>query len=252
MILLVDAGNNSCKWAVTQQGQWLQRGRFMHEGAVTPELFAAAWSELNGVERVVVSNVAGKGLGHALRDWVKGAWSLDVEFLTPRRRLLGVTNAYAYPQRLGADRWAAMLAAHANMDGAVCIVDCGSAITIDALGANGEHKGGLILPGLHMMRRSLVDNAHGISENVLSDAGDGAVSILATDTQGAVAGGVLYAAVAFIERVSADLAAVIPDRLTRVITGGDAQKLLPLLNGDYMHEPDLVLQGLALYAGTRQ
>ena len=35
---------------------------------------------------------------------------------------------------------------------------------------------------------------------------------------------------------------------TRLITGGNADTLLPLLAGEYLHVPELVLEGLAVIA----
>ena len=156
-------------------------------------------------------------------------------------------NAYVEPQRLGSDRWAALIGAHAAVSGPLCVVDCGSAVTLDALDVKGQHLGGLIIPGLDMMRGALINNTSGIHEQALA-RGEGEVSVLARDTQGAVTGGVLYTLIAVIDRVTADLAADLQSPLTRVITGGDAERLLPLLAGPYRHEPELVLQGLAIVA----
>ena len=72
--------------------------------------------------------------------------------------------------------------------------------------------------------------------------------VVASDTAGAVNGGTLYTAVATIDRVTADVAAELGGRMKRVITGGGAKELLPLLAAEYLHEPGLVLQGLAVIA----
>ena len=74
------------------------------------------------------------------------------------------------------------------------------------------------------------------------------IDILARDTPGGVKGGTLYTVISVIDRVTTDLAAELGNNMTRVITGGDAPALLPLLAGQYHHEPMLVLQGLAIFA----
>src|SRR5699024_1677202 len=67
----------------------------------------------------------------------------------------GVKTKYRYPERLGADRWAAAVGAYAASKKAVCVVDCGSAITFDAVDSAGRHLGGLIVPGWNLMRSAL-------------------------------------------------------------------------------------------------
>jgi type III pantothenate kinase len=118
---------------------------------------------------------------------------------------------------------------------------------MDALDAKGQHLGGLIIPGLNMMRSALIQNTGGIHEQKLNQ-GEGKVSVLARDTLGAVSGGALYALIAVIDRVTADLAADLQAPLARIICGGDAERLLPLLAESYRYEPNLVLQGLAILA----
>ena len=73
-----------------------------------------------------------------------------------------MTNAYLAPGDLGADRWVAMIAAHHQVEGAVCVFDCGTAITVDLVAASGEHRGGLILPGIDMLVETLQVNTAGI------------------------------------------------------------------------------------------
>ncbi len=247
MILLVDIGNSRMKWALRTESEWRMQGAATYKDAELGEVFSANWAALPVPQRVLVANVAGKNMAAALRTWVKSAWGLEAELLIPRRKACGVTNAYVEPQRLGADRWAALIGARRAVSGNVCVVDCGTAVTLDALDTKGQHLGGLIIPGLAMMRQALIQNTDGIPEQTVLP-GDGKVSVLARDTQGAVNGGALYTLIAVIDRVTADLAADLQTPLTRVICGGDAKRLLPLLAGSYRHEPDLVLHGLAVIA----
>lgn len=251
MILLVDIGNTRLKWALTADADWLQRGVVAHRDCPPETLLSESWRDLPAPQRVVAANVAGKKIAARLRAWVKSAWNVEVEFVVARRKACGVTSAYVEPQRLGADRWAALIGARQLSAGATCVIDCGSAVTIDALDAKGHHLGGLIVPGLRMMRDALSQNTDGVTQGA-QDAGTGKVALLARDTAGAVHGGTLYNLIAMIDRVSADLAADLRVPLQRVICGGDAAQLLPLLSGEFQHEPDLVLHGLATIAESTQ
>ena len=62
---------------------------------------------------------------------------------------LGVTNGYEQPDRLGVDRWMALLGAAGMTDSDCIVIDAGSAITIDLLRGDGRHLGGAILPGFN-------------------------------------------------------------------------------------------------------
>jgi type III pantothenate kinase len=244
MILLVDIGNTALKWA-TCEGGAVQFGgraswRMQDAGLVTPQ----EWETIPTPRRVLVAGVAGADTDHALAQWCEHHWDLQPEFVVSRRQAGGVENAYVDPERLGVDRWAALLAVRHALPGAACIVDCGSAITIDVLAADGQHLGGLIVPGLALMVKALEDN----TRIRLDGDGEPDIRLLARDTAGAVSGGALYAAVAFIDRVVSDTTAALGVEPARVITGGDAPRLLPLLSGRYHHLPDLVLHGLAVIA----
>ncbi len=249
MILLIDLGNSCIKWAQSEGAIFQAQGSVAYKDTPIADVFAATWGTLTPPDRVLVANVAGKAMAAALCAWATAAWGLEVEFLIPRRKACGVTNAYVEPPRLGADRWAALIGAHALVSGNVCVIDCGSAVTLDALDAKGQHLGGLIIPGLTMMHNALIQNTSGINEQSVTK-GNSKASVLARDTQGAVTGGALYTLIAVIDRVTADLAADMQAPLTRVICGGDADRLLDLLAENYRYEPDLVLHGLAIIAGS--
>jgi len=61
-------------------------------------------------------------------------------------------------------------------------------------------------------------------------------------------GGSLYAAVSLLDRVSADLSGELGGRVTVLLTGGDAERLMPLLEAKTRYEPELVLKGLAVFS----
>lgn len=250
MILLVDAGNTRIKWAELEKGV-LQPGAVLlrRGGTEDIEVASASWSGLSTPARVLVASVAGTEFRSLLTAWSRRCWGLEPEFICSQPEGFGVTNAYPDPQRLGVDRWLALIAARRVLAGPVCVIDCGTALTIDVMAGDGVHLGGLIMPGLGLMRRALLDNTADIRA-ALEDAAPQARALLAKDTHGGVMGGTIYAAVATIDRIMRDLGEEIDGRLACLLTGGDSEALLPLLstNFDFHHEPDLVLQGLAIVA----
>lgn len=250
MILLIDAGNTRIKWASLEGKRVEYRGVITRSSAATRDFSGAGWDDLEPPEAVYVASVAGEKFARTLANWVKRKWKLDVVFITTSARGYGVVNAYSDAERLGVDRWLALIAAHDAHPGPVCIVDCGTAITLDALSAKGEHEGGLIMPGLSLMQECIKGHASNIDEVALN--AEARTGLLATDTGNAIIGGALYAAVAMVERVVADLAAEWHEPVQCLLTGGDAQQLLPLLSVKVTECPNLVFEGMAVIVRQNQ
>jgi type III pantothenate kinase len=249
LILLVDIGNSRIKWAS------LVRKKLAHHGNAErgkdPEALTADleqhWRKIKKPTAIVACNVAGAAFADALTAWCTQRWKVEPRFVVAERSACDVTNAYNIAERLGADRWAALIAARRQSSAPTCVIDAGTAVTIDVLSEQGVHQGGLIIPGLAMMRNALLEQTEALQPATTAPA-SGDVSLLARDTQDGINGGTLYALVAVIDRVVADVRTELGTELTRIITGGDADTLLPLLAGNYHHHPDLVLKGLAVIA----
>ena len=250
MILLLDAGNSRLKWAILRNGHFEHGGAWALDTTAVKKLASAAWGDIDRPEAVFVANVAGEPFRRALNSWIKRHWKLHPEYVSADSERFGIRNAYADPVRLGVDRWLAILAGRELFNGPLCVVDCGTALTIDVLAEDGRHLGGLIVPGMQLMRDSLIGRSEAI-RGQLDQASHQQVTLLGTDTGSAVAGGTLYAEVAVVDRILSDLRAELGDGLRCILTGGDAQRLQPLLACRAHYEADLVLRGLARVARAR-
>ncbi|HET6655307.1 MAG TPA: type III pantothenate kinase [Gammaproteobacteria bacterium] len=243
MNLLIDLGNSRIKWAWADGTTLREQGAARYAGRPLAAVLEQMASDGVVVERAVVASVAARTINDELSDWLAEHYRLTATLVRAEAAAFGVTNAYAEPGRLGADRWAALIGARQRTTDAVCVVDCGTAITIDMLDAGGRHRGGLIGPGIMTMRRALYGAAAGIS-----DEGEGLVTPLASDTRSAVTAGTVYAAAAFVDRVHSELEREWGRMLRCLITGGEAATLQPLLRMKCKPAPDLVLEGLAVIA----
>lgn len=177
--------------------------------------------------------------------WVRQRWDIELRIAQVSTSCGGVTNSYADVSRMGIDRWLAMVAAFSQARGACIVVDAGTALTIDLLNADGNHRGGYILPGLNMMADALEQNT-GIK---LRDRQFSGRISPGTSTEQAVLQGALASAIALI----GDSVASLCSRGTRVsvyISGGDAghiaEALVPSGEFDLNVAPELVLDGLAI------
>jgi type III pantothenate kinase len=146
MLLCLDAGNTRLKFGLFDGGRWL----------LQDALDYAAFDELPArlpasPTRIVACNVAGQAVRQRI-EALAGKLGLPLTWLCSTAAACGVTNSYDTPEQLGADRWAALIGARALHGGACVVAVAGTATTIDALDASGRFRGGLILPGLALMR----------------------------------------------------------------------------------------------------
>ena len=252
--LLVDCGNSQIKWAWLEGKRLGPIERIDHIKKGVPARLFKTWQKGPAPRRVVIANVCGDEIAEALGAWIREHWSIEAEFVVPRRRAYGVENAYPDPKRLGSDRWAALIAARRlSRQTPACIVDCGTALTIDALDAKGRHRGGLIVPGLRIMMNAVEEKTRNLPspQRVTDETPTPPIDLLAADTQAALLGGAVYAMIATIDRIVGDVGQSLGRDTCLILTGGDAGHLRPLLAHDYREIPELVFEGLALIAGRR-
>jgi type III pantothenate kinase len=243
-ILLIDLGNSSLKWAWLEMDGLGVVERAQYAGTDSDlELPLSRWQEQPRPGRVLISAVAAPQVVKAVQSWIIEHWDLEPEILKAEASALGVTSGYDNPEQLGVDRWIALIAAHHAVTGPACVVDCGTAVTIDVIAGDGRHLGGLILPGIGLMRETLKSR----TAIPWVEKGDGE-ELLATDTGSAVAAGGLNAVAALVEKILRQSAERLGERPALLLTGGDATKLQSVLGEPARSEPDLVMKGLALIA----
>ena len=153
----------------------------------------------------------------------------------------GIRIAYPDPGQLGTDRWLVMVAARAQGLLPACIIDCGSAITLDVVDEAGLHRGGMILPGLAAQQAGLSQIAPALPEADLNQS----APLLARNTADAVAAGLLQGTAAAVEGLCARFTAETGLDLPTLLTGGDAAHIQPHLQRRATVVADLVLAGLA-------
>lgn len=244
--LLVDLGNSRIKWAM-HNGNGLQSSSVLtHRDRGLPELLAQAWVSLPRPARVVVASVTAQDRKNQLASWVQQHWSLKAEFVVSPAHGYGLQNSYLEPALLGCDRWVAMVAAYHVAHSAVCVVDCGSAVTVDVVDAAGRHQGGLILPGVHAMHAALTQH----TALAPIDFSQPPLSLLGTSTQEGIICGITHAISALIHQSVLEFERTNDICVTCFLTGGDAELIAPLLKIQYQLDADLVLKGLAIIAGA--
>jgi type III pantothenate kinase len=169
----------------------------------------------------------------------------EVRFAHVERSGWGVTNGYRQPRRMGVDRWVAMVGAWGECRAACLVVDAGTAVTLDALDADGRHLGGQIIAGVEMMMRALTASTSDIPPvKPASGKSKDGIGMFAASTAEAVREGARNAVAGAIERAFRTLQSEAYEPVL-VLTGGDASRILSALGETPLHRPHLVLQGLA-------
>lgn len=241
-ILELDVGNTRTKWRLLESSGAALRG-----GADTAELKSGRLPESLVAlrpQRMRVANVAGAAAAEALAGWARGRSGLSLELAQVESPCAGVTCAYRDTRRLGVDRWLALLAAHRRNPAPALVVDCGSAVTVDLLGAGGRHLGGYILPGLAPMRRALYRDTDAVKAAELLTPGMSLAP--GRDTDAAVNRGLPLMVLGAIDRAAQELARDGGPEPELWLTGGDGHFFSSLCDRPHQLIPELVLDGLAL------
>jgi len=241
--LLIDIGNTFLKWGLFRNGSSgdARENRLESGHALLAEIPALAlqFAKFRAPAQIIISNVAGTRVRSTIIR-VLEVWSNAPSpyWLIPLAEQCGVINRYRNPAQLGSDRWAALIGARELLGAKpALVVVCGTATTIDFLAASGEFKGGVILPGVGLMLRSLHENTA-----ALPDA-DGEYVDNPTQTVDAIASGCQHAQAGAIERLY-DLHALSEPKLACVLSGGAARALAPRLTIPFELHENLVLEGL--------
>lgn len=231
--LLIDVGNTRLKWALIRDGQMTETGAVLHDGEparTIAELPAAT------VDAVWMAHVTGDAHEAALREAVRLHFAVTPQLARSAAEWRGLRNAYREPQRLGVDRWLAMVAAWHARRGAACVVDAGTALTIDVIAADGRHCGGLIAAGLETQQRAVLGATRFATRAAGVPYGGG----LGDDTESCVRQGAMLACLGAIDRARALAGA----DAVGLLTGGDAGTLRAHLDAGWETRPQLVLEGL--------
>ncbi|MGA9855142.1 MAG: type III pantothenate kinase [Gammaproteobacteria bacterium] len=245
-MLLVDVGNTRIKWGLAHDHVISGYGALEYKDKQISEVLASAWADLPFPVRILVINVAGASLAEGINCYCHEQFQREPEYVQTALQACGVTNGYTRPAQLGVDRWAAVIGAYHIYSGPTCIISCGTAITVDTVTRDGRHLGGLIAPGISVMQHALAAVAPAIPK-----APGDAFTLYGRDTRTAITSGVLYAAAGLMERVTTEIQAQQGAQTKFLLTGGDAERMQPIVRGQFTLAPHLVLEGLAVLAGQQ-
>jgi len=244
MILELDCGNSFIKWRVLngEAGTLIAEGVVDSDGALVGNLRSLDKLSLGKCRLVSVRTEEETNL---LIGLLKREFDISVVCAAPAREMSGVKNGYEDYERLGLDRWLAMLGGFHLAGGACLVLDFGTAVTADFISSEGEHLGGFICPGMPLMRNQLRTHTRKIRYGDLAAERALASHAPGRNTVEAVERGCSLMLRGFVLTQLEMARSYWGDSFSVFITGGDAE-----LVSDVVPEarvvPDLVFVGLAM------
>jgi type III pantothenate kinase len=236
--LQLDTGNSSTKWRLVEGEELIGRGKYRPDDKASLQQLLECTSWLH---RICIASVASVAAEFELTEILRDRWAVQPWFARTQAETLGLVNSYEKPSKMGVDRWLAMLGGIHYLSGRICVVDAGSALTIDVVAANGQHEGGYIIPGAALMEQALSRDTDRIRFNEDAD-----YSLTpGKSTAEAVRHGVALAQAGSL-RLALDRLNI--DEQQVIVCGGGGDLLRQLLDGVGHYKPDLVFEGLALAA----
>ncbi|MGD8238646.1 MAG: type III pantothenate kinase [Armatimonadota bacterium] len=157
MLLAIDVGNTSVHLGLFDRGELVRQWRLPSDRARRARSLRLRTDEANRVTGALMCAVApslAAHVGELLRT------RLGVEpVVVERPAQTGIRSRYARPETVGIDRLVTCRAAYELCRDAVVVVDVGTAITVDAVSADGMHLGGAIAPGIDLSAAALAEHA---------------------------------------------------------------------------------------------
>jgi type III pantothenate kinase len=249
--LALDIGNTRLKWACyadPRPGAILlaQGAEFLEN---IDKLSDGAWRNMAPPSQVLGCVVAGDALKRRVQEQMD-LWDVVPQWVVASEAEAGIRNGYDHPTRLGADRWVAMVGAYHHMrrrgvSRPIVLVMVGTAVTVEALDAEGTFLGGFILPGHGIMLRALESGTAGLHVPT------GEVREFPTNTSDALTSGGTYAIAGAVERMVQHVQARCGVEPACIMTGGAGWKMAPNMTRPFELVDNLIFEGLLQMASGR-
>lgn len=238
-MILLDCGNSHLKGQFWKTGRlqssftssyratWIQRLSHWIEGLAATHCYLT--SVLDTTRQVQLDQYLGRQFEATVTRFVSAP------------RVLGVTNAYRQPERLGVDRWMALIAASELAAGDAVVIDAGSALTLDLMQADGQHLGGAILPGINT---SLDDFKRIFSCIDFNDPAIAETAEPGCSTEEAIHINYAHSSIEILPGLVNRWISYFENDATLLLTGGDAVRVQRELEHPARIVPDLVFRGM--------
>lgn len=249
--LALDIGNTRLKWALYtaphSDAHLIAHGAEFLENI--DKLAEGVWRDLPHPTHVLGCVVAGDAVKRRVEEQLE-LWDVTTQWVVPTEAEADVRNGYDHPTRLGADRWVAIVAAHHRIKKhhetcPIVVVMVGTAVTVEAIDAQGHFLGGFILPGHGIMLRAMESGTAGLHVPT------GEVREFPTNTSDALTSGGTFAIAGAVARMVKHVTEHCGQAPKCIMTGGAGWKIAPSLCVPFELVDNLIFDGLLELASRR-
>lgn len=191
------------------------------------------------IDKVIISSV-NIHVNNDIEKLIKEELNLEPIFIKWDSNL-GLINKLNHPEELGADLLVGGFAATVKYGVPNIVVDMGTATTVFVVNKNKEILGGVITAGAIISFKELLKQASLLKDSSFLKP----KTFIGHDTNEAIGSGIMYGNAlmidGFVQKIKKELN---EDNIKVIITGGMANVIYEFLEGDYIHDDNLLLDGL--------
>jgi len=250
-LLVVDVGNTQTHFGLFEAGgtDVVEQWRFATVRESTSDELGAALSNLLGLRGLrfgdVGSSIVSSTVPQLSEQWRQMSSSyLGHEMLVVGPAIkTGMPIRIDNPREVGADRLVNAVAAYDRYQRTCVVVDFGTAVTYDAVSADGEYLGGIITPGVEISLDALAERAAKLPTVEMGEPR----AVIGKSTVEAIRSGVAFGFAGQVEGIVRRMREELDDNLKVIATGGFSKVMFPFIR-DSIDDVDefLTLTGLRL------
>ncbi|MCP2670369.1 type III pantothenate kinase [Maricaulaceae bacterium EIL42A08] len=247
MLLAIDCGNTNTLFAVHDGDDWRAQWRTSTDSTRTADEFAVWLSQLLQLQNLTLKDITGCVISSVVPQSIFNLRNLSRRYFNAEPIVvgdpeldLGVTVNLSRPQDAGADRLVNALGCRVKYEGALLIVDSGTATTFDVVSAEGAFEGGVIAPGINLSMQAL----HKAAARLPRIAIEKPQRVLGKDTVGAMQSGVFWGYIDLIDGLVERLKAEYGHPMTVIATGGVTSLFDGAARTIDFYDPDVTIRGL--------
>lgn len=247
MLLAIDAGNTNTVFAVHNGNSWVAQWRTATSTTRTADelvvwlsnLMAISGLEFKSITSCIISCVVPQSLFH-FRNLSKRYLGVHALVVGDAGTIIRLENRLDNPAEAGADRLVNAVGARVLHEGALLIIDSGTATTFDVISADGAFLGGVICPGINLSMVALHEAAARLPRIEIRRPDH----YWGTNTVNAMQAGVYWGYISLIEGMVARIIKSHDEPMTVIATGGVVSLFDGATNCIDVYDPDLTINGL--------
>lgn len=244
MLLTADIGNTNITLGLFDNDKYINEFRLASDKDLSKEEYEILLESLfkdYKIEGCVIASVV-EELNLKFKLAIDDVFNIKSVFVASDIDL-GIKICTDNPREVGADRLANGVAAANLYNGAVIIIDFGTATSFDIINSKNEFLGGVIAPGINTQMKSLKNSTSKLPKIDVSIS----KNAIGHNTTDAILSGVIRGTACMVDGLIAQCEAELGEKATIVATGGYCGLIANYLKRpfDYVN-PILTLEGLKL------